>query len=96
MGEREKGLATAPKYDPVKVGAVLLHEVVEQHPAQLTVEGLGLRIVGDPEDDQELRTALKAIGELRESGLIRYEDVIGIVEPTPAALHAYTLLVEQF
>jgi len=95
MGEREKALATAPKYDPVKVGAVLLHEVVEQHPERLTVEGLGLRVVGDPEDDQELKTVLEAIGELRESGLVRYEDAVGIVEPTRAGLHAYTLLVEQ-
>jgi aryl-alcohol dehydrogenase-like predicted oxidoreductase len=94
MSRKDEALATAPKYDPVKVGAVLLHEIVEQHPTCLTVEGLGLRIVGDPEDEREIETVLKAIRELRESGLVRYEDVVGIVEPTQAALHAYSLLVE--
>jgi hypothetical protein len=88
-------MTTSPKYDPVKVGAVLLQEVIEQHPARLTVEGLALRIVGDPEDSREVEVAIKAIRELRESGLIHYRDEEGIVEPAHAALHAHALFVAQ-
>lgn len=81
-----------PKYDPVKVGQSLLFEVIEQHPAQLTVEELALRIVTDPDDSKEVMTATRVIRDLRRSGLFLYRDDDEIVEPTPAALHAYALL----
>jgi hypothetical protein len=57
-------------YDPQKVGAVLLIEIAEQHPALLTFDQLALRVVSDPSDREEVKAAGKAIRALSASGLI--------------------------
>lgn len=83
--------ATPPKYNPELVGQVILIEVIEHHPARLTVDELALRIVADPDDTTEVETATEAVRDLRRSGLIRYRNDDEVVEPTHAALRAYTL-----
>lgn len=79
------------KYDVAKVEAVMLEVAAELHPERLSAGGLSLRIVGDPDDDREVETAAQAIRNLCEFGLFHVGDD-GIVEPTPAALHAVALL----
>jgi hypothetical protein len=86
------GSGTPPKYNPVKVGQALLREVIELHPTHLTVDELTQRIVADPADRKEVNTVTKAMSELRQSGLLHHRDDERTVEPTPAALHAFTLL----
>jgi hypothetical protein len=84
--------ATPPKYNLDLVAQVILEVAVELHPEYLTVRDLSLRIVADPGDDREMETAAEAIRELKQSGLLGYEDGDEVVEPTPAALRAYALL----
>jgi len=80
-----------PKYDVAIVEAVILEEAAELHPEHLSAGALSLRIVGDPDDDKEIKTAARAIGGLREFGLFKARGD-EIVEPTPAALRAVALL----
>ena len=89
-----EGLFTPPKYDPMKVGAAILFEVVEHHPTHMTIDDLVLLIVADSEDEREVATAREVIGELRRSGLLTYWDEDQIVKPTLAALQAHALLAE--
>jgi hypothetical protein len=84
--------ATPPKYNPEIVGEVILTEVIEHHPTRLTVDELALRIVADPNDDEEVDTATDAVRDLRRSGLVRYRSDDLLVEPTQAALRAFELL----
>lgn len=86
------GAATPPKYDPELVERAVLEEVMEQHPARLTVGELALRIVADPEDSLEVETATHAAWDLRRSGLVRYRNDDQVVELTHAALRAFALL----
>lgn len=85
------GRATPPKYNPELVEQVILIEVIEHHPARLTVDELALRIVSDPADDTEVETAIEAVRDLRRSGLIRYRNDDEVVEPTQVALRASVL-----
>jgi len=82
---------TQPKYDVAIVEAVFLEVAAELHPQNLTARELSLRIVGDADDAREVRTATQAICNLREFGLFADRDD-EIVEPTPAALRAVSLL----
>jgi len=71
---------------------VILEEAIELHPQRLTVGELSLRIVSDPEDSMEVEAATHAIRDLRGSGLLRYRNDDGVVEPTHAAIRAAALL----
>lgn len=82
---------TPPQYDVAIVEAVILLTVAELHPEHLSADRLLLRIVGKPDDDREVATAGQAIRNLREFGLVKDRDD-EIVEPTPIALRAVTLL----
>jgi hypothetical protein len=64
---------------------------VELHPRRLTASELVLRIVADPDDRREVEIVTQAIGSLRQFGLLRDRDD-EVVEPTPAALRAVSLL----
>jgi hypothetical protein len=81
-----------PEYDLAIVGQVILVEVVERHPARLTVDELALRIVSDPDDEREVETATEAVRDLRRACLVRYRNDDKLVEPTQAALRAHELL----
>jgi hypothetical protein len=83
---------TPPKYNPAVVAQVILEEAVELHPERLTARELSLRIITDPGDRREVETATQAIRDLKQSGLFGEGDADGVVEPTPAALHAVALL----
>jgi len=80
-----------PKYNVAIVESVLLEVATDLHPQHLTVGELSLRIVSDASDSREVETAAQAIRGLREFGLFSCRDG-EIVQPTPAALHARTLL----
>jgi hypothetical protein len=82
---------TQPKYNVGIVEAVLLEVAAELHPQRLTERDLSLKIIIDPDDSREIETAARAIRNLREFGLFADRDD-EIVQPTPAALRAYTLL----
>jgi hypothetical protein len=82
---------TLPKYDVPIVEAVILEVAAELHPEHLSQGELSLKIVSDPDDSRELETAAQAIRGLREFGLFKVRDD-EIVEPTPAALRAASLL----
>lgn len=84
----------SPKYNLTLVARAILEEAVELHPQCLTVDELALRIVGDPNDSREMATAIQATDDLRQFGLFDYRDEDEVVEPTPAALRAFALLVE--
>jgi hypothetical protein len=79
-------------YDPQKVGGVLLVVIIEQHPALLTVDQLALRVVSDPNDEEEVKAFGEALRSMSASGLIQCRGEDKTVEPTPAALHAHDLL----
>lgn len=64
---------------------------MELHPRRLTASELVLRIVADPDDRREVEIVTQAIGSLRQFGLLRDRDD-EVVEPTPAALRAVSLL----
>jgi hypothetical protein len=81
-----------PKYNPALVAQVVLEVAVELHPEHLRAGELALKIVGDPDDEREMETAIEAIRDLMECGLFSGEDDGDVVEPTPAALRAYALL----
>jgi hypothetical protein len=85
------GAHTLPQYNPEIVGQVILLEVLEQHPARLTVDELALRIVADPCDLTEVETATNAIRDLRRACLVRYRNDDRLVEPTQAALRMHAL-----
>lgn len=80
-----------PKYNLAIVEAATLEVAAELHPQYLTARELLLKIVSNPDDNREVEIADQAIRGLREFGLFRDRDN-EIVEPTPAALHAYALL----
>lgn len=82
---------TLPKYKVAVVEAVILEVAAELHPRRMTALELSLEVVGDADDQREVDTAVQAIGNLREFGLVcvREDDV---VVPTPAALRAVALL----
>jgi hypothetical protein len=82
---------TPPKYDVSIVEAVILEVAAELHPEHLPARELSLKIVSDPDDSRELETAAQAIRGLREFGLFKVQED-EIVEPTPAALRAASLL----
>ncbi len=82
---------TPPKYNVGIVESVILEVAAELHPKHLTTRDLLLKIVSDPRDSREVETATQAIRNLREFGLFSDRDD-EIVEPTPAALRAFTLL----
>jgi hypothetical protein len=84
--------ATLPMYNLASVEHVILTEIIEQHPARLTVDELSLRIVADPADSREVEVATDAIRNLRRSGLIRYRNDDLVVEPTHTALRAAAVL----
>lgn len=84
--------STPPKYNLALVARVILEEAVELRPQRLTVGELTLRIVADPDDSREVETATQAIHDLRRSGLFRFRNDDLVVEPTQAALCAYSLL----
>lgn len=86
------GRASSPAYDSRAVARAIIEEVLLRRPEQLTVAELRQKIVGDPDDEREVETALEAIRNLRESGLIRYRDDDQLVEPTHAVLR-YVALV---
>lgn len=87
MAERK----TPPKYDLEIVEFATLAMAAELHPERLSVDGLLLKIVSDPDDDREVKVAARAIRNLRELGLFKNRDD-EIVELTPAALRAVALL----
>jgi hypothetical protein len=82
---------TPPKYNPKLVEETMLIEIIELHPTRLTGDELVLRIVADPDDVREVKTAIEAIRNLKRSALVRHR-CDKLVEPTPAALHSYELL----
>jgi hypothetical protein len=83
---------TPPVYRPNLVEAALLAEVVDLHPARLTVHELSLKVAADPHDRREIETITDGVRELRRCGLLRYRNDDEVVEPTQAALHAVELL----
>jgi hypothetical protein len=82
---------TPPKYNVATVEAVILEVAAELHPQHLPVMELALMVIGDPDDAREVEAAAQAIQGLREFGLFKVRGD-EIVEPTPAALRAVTLL----
>jgi hypothetical protein len=74
------------------VERTVLEEVIELHPERLTIPELILRIAIDPDDTAAIDTIRNAIRDLRRSGLLRYGNDEGIVEPTHAAIRAFSLL----
>ncbi|HMJ71927.1 MAG TPA: hypothetical protein VK471_01035 [Solirubrobacterales bacterium] len=70
---------------------MILEVAAELHPRHLTTRELSLKIVSDPDDGKEVETAAHAVRNLREFGLFSDRDD-DVVEPTPAALHAFALL----
>ena len=85
------GAGTPPKYNSALVEQVILEEAIELHPVHLSVAELSLRIVADPDDRREIEIATKAIRNLREVGLFSARSDGDCVEPTAAALRAFTL-----
>lgn len=85
------GAPTPPKYEVATVECMVLEVAAELHPLHPTADELALRVVGNPDDERETRTAAIAIRQLREFGLVRDRDD-GTVEPTAAALRAVALL----
>jgi hypothetical protein len=85
------GADLPPKYNIATVEAVILEEVAELHPDNLTATDLSLKIVSDADDSREVETVAQAIRGLRELGLFANRDD-EIVEPTPAGLRAVALL----
>jgi hypothetical protein len=83
---------TPAKYDLKIVEGVILEIATELHPEHLSVSGLSMQIVGNPDDDREIETAAQAISNLRELGLFKDRDD-EIVEPTPVMLHVVKLLI---
>jgi hypothetical protein len=61
-------------------------------PERLTIAELVAQVVQDPADRAERDSARNAIRDLRKAGLLRYENVAELVEPTHAAIWAYGLL----
>lgn len=86
------GAAIPPNYLPEPVEHAVLEEVIELLPVRLTVNELCLWIAADPEDDREVETITNAIRDLKRSGLLRYGSDDLVVEPTQAAIQAFTLL----
>lgn len=84
--------AVPPKYDVSLVAQVILEVAVELHPQRLKPRDLALRVIGDPEDGREMKTAASAISSLRQWGLFSYKNDVEVVEPTRAALRAVSLL----
>jgi hypothetical protein len=83
---------TPPKYDLTKVEAIILEIAAELHPQHLAADDFLSKIISDRDDSREVKTAMRAICNLREFGLFqRREDEV--VEPTPAALRAIALCV---
>jgi hypothetical protein len=80
------------KYNVVMVEGVILEIAAELHPEHLSVSGLSLKIVSDPNDSREVEAAAQAIRNLREYGLL-YDRDAETVEPTPAALRAVALRI---
>jgi hypothetical protein len=67
-------VSTPAKYDAVVVARALLFEVIAQDdPTHLTSDILIRQVVADPDDGREVRTAMRALCDLRESGLIDVE-----------------------
>jgi radical SAM superfamily enzyme YgiQ (UPF0313 family) len=83
---------TSPKYNRAVVAQAILEAAVDLHPKLLTARELSLKIIADPEDRREVETAIRAIRDLRQSGLFANRDEDEIVGPTAAALHAVALL----
>lgn len=82
---------TSPNYNVAIVEAAILEIAAELHPEHLSTGGLLRKIVSDPDDAREIETGVQAIRNLREFGLFADRDD-EIVQPTPTALRACTLL----
>lgn len=85
------GSGTHPKYNLKIVEGVTMEIAAELHPEHLPVGGLSILIVGNPDDDREVKTVAQAIRNLQEFGLFKDRDD-EIVEPTPVMLHVVELL----
>lgn len=82
---------TPPRYDQTIVESLILEVAAKRHPIRAPEEELIGRVVTDPDDAREVKTARRAIDGLREYGLATARPG-RIVELTPPALHAYVLL----
>jgi hypothetical protein len=67
-------------------GAVLFY-VVDRHPEHLRPSELARAMAGKQDETEQLTKAIEA---LKDSDLLRETD--GIIEPTPAGLHAASIL----
>jgi hypothetical protein len=81
---------TAPQYNLATVEALILEVAAELHPRHLSARDLSLKVAIDPDDSREVETAIQAIRNLREFGLLAGQDDES-VEPTPPALRAVLL-----
>lgn len=77
---------------PELLERTVLEEAIELHPERLTIDELVLRIAADPDDGTQVEAIRQATRELRRSGLLNYRNDDEVVEPTHAAMTAYTLL----
>jgi hypothetical protein len=76
--------------DVKQIERAVLEMVVNLHPDHLTPSELVLKVAGD-RDPSEGKAILRAVHDLRRSGLLR---LIGdVVAPTHAALRAAALLI---
>lgn len=88
----EAGPVSARSAQAEDMERLVLHEIVELHPEQLTIPELILRIARDPEDEATRERIGNAVRDLGRSGLARCRDGEDeVVEPTHAALRAYVL-----
>jgi hypothetical protein len=85
-------LSTRAESDPEEAECTVLTEVIELLPVRPTVSELCLRLTADSQDKSRVEKIRHAIRDLRGWGLLRYRDDDQLVEPTPAAVQAFTLL----
>ena len=78
--------------DPEEVERTVLVEVIELLPVRPTVAELCQMLTPCSQDKGRVETVRHAIRDLRGWGLLRYRDDDQLVEPTPAAVQAFTLL----
>lgn len=86
------GVSTRAEPDPEDAECTVLKEVVELLPLRLTVSELCKKITAGSQDTRRTETIRHAIRDLRGWDLLRYRDDDQLVEPTLAAVQAFTLL----
>lgn len=82
---------TPAKYRQDKVEAVLFDIALEKR--RIGTDALIASVVGDPDDEREMRIARQAISSLQEHGVLTPEREDGTLEPTPQGVKAASLRI---